>query len=244
MESTASGASAADTEPAGAAENPQDRLRRPAFIGLMVALAFLVGAVGYLIGVRTSETSTSSIDVGFLVDMSDHHDQAVRMALMELANGQDPTVRGFAQDVLLFQRSELGAMGVLLDEQGATRPDLDPERMAMVWMDMGTPVGSMPGMATEAQLIALDAARGTEADLLFLDLMTAHHRGGLHMAQYAAGHGADARVRTIASRMATYQEVEIREYEATRERLDATFGAPGPSEGSMTNIPQMSGMDH
>ena len=238
MESTADDASSAGTEPTGGADSPQDRPRRTAVIGLVLAVAFLVGAVGYLIGVRTSEQSTSSVDVGFLVDMSDHHDQAVRMALMELAHGQDPTVRGFAQDVLLFQSSELGAMGVLLDEQGATRPDLDPDRTAMAWMAMGSPVGSMPGMATETQLTALDAARGTEADLLFLELMTAHHRGGLHMAQYAAVHASDARVRAIAARMAQYQEVEIREYEAQRDRLGSSSGA---SAGTMAAMP---GMDH
>jgi uncharacterized protein (DUF305 family) len=216
--------------------------RRPgtSAIALIVALGFLAGAIGYLVGVRSSETPTSAVDIGFLVDMSEHHDQAVRMALMELAHGQDPTVRGFAQDVLLFQRSELGAMGVLLDEQGAVRPDLDPDRSAMAWMDMATPSGAMPGMATEEQLARLDAARGLDADRLFLELMSAHHEGGLHMAEYAADHGSDPRVRALAARMAKYQEIEVREYKVQSERLGA--GTTGHSaDGSMSAMP---GMDH
>ena len=205
---------------------------------VMVALAFLAGALGYFVGVRGSETPTSAVDVGFMVDMSDHHDQAVRMALMEIAHGQDPTVLGFAQDVLLFQRSELGAMGVMLAEQGAARPELDPERQAMGWMSMATPVGSMPGMATDAQLAQLDEARGLESDRLFLTLMAAHHEGGLHMAQYAADHAADPRVRALAARIAQYQSVEMREYEHQLDRL----GAPAQLEpGSMESMP---GMDH
>ena len=209
-------------------------------IAVIVALGFLAGAVGYLVGVRSSKTPTSAVDVGFMIDMSEHHDQAVRMALMELAHGQDPTVRGFAQDVLLFQRSELGAMGVLLDEQGAVRPDLDPDRSAMAWMNMATPSGAMPGMATEEQLARLEAARGLDADRLFLELMSAHHEGGLHMAEYAADHGSDSRVRALAARMAKYQEIEVREYTVQSERLGA--GAAGNSaDGSMSGMP---GMDH
>lgn len=210
-------------------------------VALVVALMFLGGAIGYVVGVRGSDPRSSGVDVGFMIDMSDHHDQAVRMAIMELAHGQDQTVRGFAQDVLLFQRSELGAMGVHLANQGAVRPELDPERIAMSWMGMATPVGEMPGMATDAQLDQLDAARGLESDRLFLELMSAHHEGGLHMAEFAAAHATDPEVRALAQRMAQYQAVEVREYAHQQERLglDVTSTTSTDAQSSDTSMPGM-----
>lgn len=209
---------------------------------LIIALVFLGGAVGYLVGMRGSDTPTSAVDTGFLSDMSDHHDQAVQMAIMELAHGQDPTVKGFAQDVLLFQRSELGAMAVLLEDHGASRPDYDPQRTVMAWMDMSTDLASMPGLATENEMADLEAARGEASDLLFLELMSAHHEGGVHMAQYAAQNASDPRVRELADRMARYQAVEVREYEMAQKRLGAVSG-DGDSPGA-DHLHDMPGMDH
>lgn len=221
--------SAGSEEPQGegsADELPRPSRRRPMEIGALVAaLLFLAGAVGYVIGSRSSVRPSSAVDVGFLIDMSEHHDQAVRMALMEMAHGEDPTVRGFAQDVVVFQRSELGSMEVLLADHRRSRPDLDPDRPAMAWMSMSTPAGSMPGLATDEQLAQLEAARGAESDRLFLELVTAHHVGGVHMAQYAADHARDPKVRALADRMARYQSVEVREYAQRAARLGYSLPA-------------------
>ena len=48
---------------------------------------------------------------------------------------------------------------------------------AMAWMHTPVPFQFMPGLATPEQLDALRAARGADADALFLDLMAEHHRG-------------------------------------------------------------------
>src|SRR6478735_8338998 len=81
---------------------------------LVLAVAFLVGAVGYFIGTRTSGPPSNAADIGFLQDMSDHHDQAITMALLTYNKTQDPIIRNFAQDVLIFQRYELGQMAAYL----------------------------------------------------------------------------------------------------------------------------------
>ncbi|WP_307188336.1 DUF305 domain-containing protein [Nocardia alba] len=44
---------------------------------------------------------------------------------------------------------------------------------------------SMPGMATQQELDILSAARGQDADLVFLGLMQRHHFGGIQMARAA-----------------------------------------------------------
>jgi uncharacterized protein (DUF305 family) len=188
-------------------------------IGLVVALLFLAGCIGWFVASRSSTDELNEVDRGFLVDMSDHHDQAVQLALYELANGEDPITRDFAMEVLLFQRQELGQMAVLMAQDGLARPDLDLDRTAMSWMGMGTPLSYMPGWAQEDQIEALREAEGVEADILFLELMQAHHRGGVHMAEYAADNGSDPFLRDLAARMARNQTIEVNEYQVALDRL-------------------------
>ena len=54
---------------------------------------------------------------------------------------------------------------------------------------------------------------------MFLDLMTVHHRGGVEMAEYAAAHAADPKVRALAARMASQQSSEIEEYAQYRTKI-------------------------
>jgi uncharacterized protein (DUF305 family) len=189
-------------------------------ISMGLALAFLVGAMGYVIGVRTTVPPGNDVDAGFLQDMTDHHDQAVRLALTELANGTDPVARGFATEVVMFQRQELGRMQNFQEEIGAKPAEYDPERTTMAWMGMGRPLKDMNGMATEAQLEQLERAKGAEADKLFLKLMQTHHQGGAHMADYEVEHGANPKIREMAERMAANQRTEAREYQAEINRLE------------------------
>jgi uncharacterized protein (DUF305 family) len=184
-----------------------------------LALAFLVGAAGYFIGTRTASPPTSAVDEGFLQDMSDHHDQAVEIALLGASRATDPVVRDFATEVLLFQRRELGLMQAYQQERGIVPADYDPERMTMTWMDMPRPLATMNGMASPEQIDELEAATGTEFDRLFLELMQTHHIGGTHMAEYAAEHAADAKIRTLADRMAKNQKAEASEYQGVLDRL-------------------------
>jgi uncharacterized protein (DUF305 family) len=189
------------------------------WVALIGSFAFVVGAVGYAIGVRSSESDDqlSAVDVGFLQDMFDHHDQAIRLSLLELADGSDATARHFAQEVIIFQRREIGIMEQLLDQGGHGRGGTD--RLVMTWMGEPTPLRQMPGLATEAQLDALETASGADADRLFLQLMRAHHEGGIHMAQFAASSGSNQRVRDLAARMAEYQRIEVNEYDQLMQRL-------------------------
>jgi uncharacterized protein (DUF305 family) len=169
-----------------------------------------------------SSGGASATDVGFLQDMADHHEQAVRMAL--LITGKDdvsPITHSFAVDVIASQRYELGVMDAQLrdadEERGA------PGREVMAWMDMGVPFDEMPGMATQASLNELASATGADADALFFRLMIEHHRGGIHMAEYAEEHGGDD-VRDLAERIVFAQEKEIREM----ERAQAQLGLSSP----------------
>ena len=75
----------------------------------------------------------------------------------------------------------------------------------------------MPGMATAEQLDELAAATGADADELFVELMTAHHQGGIDMATEAAARADNDDVRRFASSWATNQQSEIVELEGLLE---------------------------
>jgi uncharacterized protein (DUF305 family) len=64
-------------------------------------------------------------------------------------------------------------------------------------------------MATTDELDQLQAASGPAADQMFVDLMRAHHLGGIHMAEYAAQHAKRGDVRSLAAGMVTAQRGEI-----------------------------------
>jgi len=182
---------------------------------LVAALVFLGIAIGMVVA-RDRPPGEGSVDVGFLQDMLTHHDQALGVATLVVANGEDPTVRSYAREILIFQGYETGVMSQMLDDWGYSRSDRSDQ--AMEWMDMPVPVEQMPGLLTDEQLDRLRGADGAELDALFLDLMADHHRGGLHMAEYAFGNAGDDDVRELAARIALNQAGEINEYRALAAR--------------------------
>jgi uncharacterized protein (DUF305 family) len=185
---------------------------------IVVGLALLIAMVGFLAGERASQPDSSDVDIGFLQDMTNHHEQAVQMASIAVIEARDPVVREFAKEVLITQQRELGLMEAWLRERGEER--LGSDREGMAWMDMAMPVGQMPGMATQEQIDGLRAAEGTDVDLTFLTLMREHHRGGLHMAEDAAARASDADIAELARVIARNQTAEIPEYTAVLERLE------------------------
>src|SRR5262245_23471993 len=192
---------------------------RLALLGL--ALLFLGGAIGFAFTSHSSGSpGAGSVDVGFLQDMRYHHDQATQMSLAYLqkpAAEQDPALRTIAAEILLEQQLEAGAMVQLLHEYG--QPEANESGTGMAWMSMPVPIAQMPGTATPENIAALKAASGRDADILFCKLMIAHHQGGLHMAEYAAGQAKESRVRDLATSMMKGQADEIVELQQIQARL-------------------------
>jgi uncharacterized protein (DUF305 family) len=184
---------------------------------LALALAFLGGSIGYVVG-KGRPPADDSVDVGFLQDMIDHHEQGVEIARIALAKDDvSPVVRTLAEEVILLQQREIGLMDAQLSFWGKIRGDLD--RRAMTWMGMDTTVATMPGMQSEEDIDALRAASGSEADELYLTMMSDHHQGGVHMAKEAERHADSSRVRDLADRIARSQASEIEEYAGIRRQL-------------------------
>jgi uncharacterized protein (DUF305 family) len=120
-------------------------------------------------------------DAAFMQGMIHHHAQALVMAGMASTHGASDRIVLLARKITLSQRDEIGFMRVWLQFRKQEVPDTAPHSqvMSMEGMDMSS--SNMPGMLTEAQMKALDAARGVKFDSLFLTGMIGHHKGALKM---------------------------------------------------------------
>ncbi|WP_433567805.1 DUF305 domain-containing protein [Nocardia sp. CA-151230] len=164
---------------------------------------------------RSAPPVLNRVEIGFSQDMTAHHEQALIM-VQRLDSGVDPTVRQLAQQIADAQRMEIGTLLGWLRLANASPDATHP----MAWMTAdaahehsmpamtSTNGTSMPGMATQAELDALAAARGRDAEVLFLQLMLRHHRGGVAMAQAADRLLASGPVKEAARGMITAQSQE------------------------------------
>jgi uncharacterized protein (DUF305 family) len=155
-------------------------------------------------------------DVGFLDDMTVHHEQAIDMSLTYLRYGNDPLLRHMADEIVLFQAGDLRTMQHMLAEWNE-QPDDD---VAMDWMDTPVPETAQPGMATRQELRELEAARGRDLDELFSRLMIDHHLGGVHMARAELELGENDDAQRFAGGVARTQLREIDEINFARNKLD------------------------
>ncbi|WP_067709737.1 DUF305 domain-containing protein [Nocardia yamanashiensis] len=170
------------------------RWARAAGLATLAALLMLAGFVLRPALVPESHSAPPVLtptEIGFAEDMTAHHEQALLMT-QRLDAGVDPAIRRLAQQIADTQRLEIGTMLGWLRLANASPTNPHP----MNWMHAASTTHDhasmttgaaestrMPGMATLAELDALSAARGADAETQFLQLMQRHHRGGVAMAQ-------------------------------------------------------------
>ncbi|MFG2763903.1 MULTISPECIES: DUF305 domain-containing protein [Streptomyces] len=198
---------------------PVRSTRRLVLAGASVLLVAL-GLVALMV-VRPSAASPSgassqsapaedSVDAGFARDMAIHHQQAVEMSFIVRDRTDDEDVRRLAYDIINTQANQRGMMLGWLEMWGLPKSAAGPPMKWMGHTFTPTDDGSlMPGMATDAELAALTAAKDEKAEILFLRLMTVHHRAGADMAQAAAGAAKTDAIRNLAEGMVRGQQSEI-----------------------------------
>lgn len=178
-------------------------------LAIILAIGLLAGFLtGFLI-FRSDAPGDTSAEAGFARDMSLHHAQAVAMGMIAYQKGYDGEIRVMGGDIALTQQAQIGIMGQWLDDWKLNQNSTAP---AMSWMPDGATSlenGLMPGMATPAEMTALENARGTELDKMFLQMMIKHHLGGIHMVEGVLKVSKDPEVVALASGMKANQQVEV-----------------------------------
>jgi len=191
-----------------------------------VVIIFVALIAGILLGrvsapPAAASPGETSAEAGFARDMQTHHNQAVEMSMVLRDRSDDDEVRLLALDIATAQSQQAGQMFAWLNAWNLPQTGSEPE---MAWMTRpvlnggtsqhggahsGHALGDpMPGLATPLQLQQLRDAAGIEADRVYLELMIAHHIGGVEMAQAALARSDDPLLTPLAEGMVLVQQKE------------------------------------
>ncbi|MFD3588601.1 DUF305 domain-containing protein [Streptomyces sp. NPDC058683] len=191
-------------------------MRSVLIAGSAVAVLVAAGAITYAVagedsGGDSAVPSADSADAGFARDMAVHHQQAVEMSYIVRDRTKDTDVRRLAYDIAQTQANQRGMLLGWLDLWGLPKVSADPP---MTWMGMGDMASGkdgalMPGMATNTELKKLGTLNGKQAEIFYLQLMTDHHKGGIHMAEGCVAKCTVAVEKNLAQGMVDAQQSEL-----------------------------------
>ncbi|XHM66028.1 DUF305 domain-containing protein [Streptomyces nigra] len=148
---------------------------------------------------RSEDDSPNAADVSYARMMIQHHEQALVMTELVPERAESAKVKKLAARIAAAQGPEIDAMKGWLKTHGKGTEAEGHEHAH----------APMPGMATEAQLAKLRAARGQAFDQLFLTLMITHHDGAVTMATDVKAQGNNIQVEEMADDVVAQQTTEI-----------------------------------
>jgi uncharacterized protein (DUF305 family) len=185
--------------------------------GAAAAVLVAAGGITYAVaedtgGSHTATPGAESADAGFARDMAVHHQQAVEMSYIIRDRTGNEDVRRLAYDIAQTQSNQRGMLLGWLDLWGLPKVSAKPP---MAWMGMGDMPergdGSlMPGMATNTELRKLQSLSGKQAEIFYLQPMTDHHKGGIHMAEGCVAKCTVGVEKRLAQGMVDAQQSELR----------------------------------
>lgn len=195
----------------------------PRVVAISVAVVAVLVFAGIVVWqLLPRSPSDTSAEAGFARDMSVHHAQAVEMALIIRDRTADETLRIVATDIILTQQNQIGQMQGWLSLWDLRPTGPEP---AMAWM--GHPVdGLMPGMATAEDVTMLRDMPLDDAEVSFMQLMIAHHTGGIDMAEAVVERSDQDDVVRLANAIITGQQLEIDLFTGMLEERGEPVEAP------------------
>ena len=181
--------------------------------GAGIVVAALVGAIAtFAIAWWSDAPRDDSAEAGFARDMATHHAQAVEMSFVIRDKSSDEELRTLAYDIAVTQSTQRGVFFGWLQQWRLPQASTAPR---MTWMpghahvERGAGAPLMHGMASDDELRRLRAAQGTDAEILFLQLMIRHHEGGVIMARAVSTLSRRAEIVAMAKSIDEGQRAEI-----------------------------------
>ncbi|MFE0426885.1 DUF305 domain-containing protein [Streptomyces sp. NPDC058953] len=156
------------------------------------------------------DDTPNSADFTYAEMMIDHHAQALTMTALVADRASSTQVKRLSERISAAQKPEIAAMESWLKRFADKKPKDGGhgDGHGDGHGGHGSAAG-MPGMATDAQLAQLRAAKGTAFDQLFLKLMITHHDGAVTMAADALGEGQNILIQEMANDVISQQSAEI-----------------------------------
>jgi len=181
------------------------------------------GAPGKPSRVLTRETAVApprapeAADIRFMQGMIMHHAQAVEMTDLLRTRTRNKELQALGKRMSISQTDEIKFMKQWLEDRGQPT-SMEHHQMSdtkrndhMEHMNMDS-MPLMPGMLTPQQMKALEQARGSAFDHLFLTGMIQHHNGALVMVRDlfdTPAAGQDAALFDFATDVDNTQRAEI-----------------------------------
>lgn len=154
-------------------------------------------------------------DVKFMQDMVIHHAQALTMVDLALPRLTRADSKAMAARIKAEQRPEIGLITRWLTKHGeSVPPQATKPQMAADSHHSG-----MPGMATKAELLKLQDAKGPDVDRQFLTLMIRHHQGAITMVLNSQDTGTDDEVERFGNDIQSGQGAQITHMQRMRRAL-------------------------
>lgn len=122
-------------------------------------------------------------DIEFMQGMIPHHAQAVKMCKMAPTHAGKREVKLMCERMLISQSDEIRMMRIWLLDRSQFVPASDATHHKMTMPGGMAHDMLMPGMLTDAEMAALDKARGDAWDRMFLEAMIKHHQGAIKMVE-------------------------------------------------------------
>ncbi|MFH8497379.1 DUF305 domain-containing protein [Streptomyces coeruleorubidus] len=170
-------------------------------------------------GESTAPGAFNDADVMFAQMMIPHHEQALEMSKLADGRASDTEIKTLAAEIEKAQDPEIQTMKSWLKAWG--KPESAGESMPGMdhgsgGMDHGS---GMSGMMSDEDMKKLEAAKGTEFDRMFAELMIEHHKGAITMAEDEQKKGRDATAKKLAADVVRTQSAEVEKFEKILDRL-------------------------
>ena len=143
--------------------------------------------------------ATRAFEQRFIHHMTTHHETGVALARLAAARATDEKLRMLGQLMIANQSGEIRILRQWWRSWVRTAmPELsEPERLAI------------PGMPRQDTIQAVAREGGMDFDTRFVQVMVAHHRGAISMADEAWKRATDPRVRLLADSLRHAQRGQI-----------------------------------
>lgn len=140
-------------------------------------------------GAETSE----AVDMTFVSMMMPHHEMAIQMGEMAAEKGSTAEVKALGRKIADDQKQEMTTLQGLARDVGAEPMTMPPPIQAM----------------DEDMMKRMQAASGTEFDMMFLEDMRMHHAQAISEAEFEIAAGANEDVKALARKIREAQLAEI-----------------------------------